>query len=148
MKKNLFAVLAVLLLASPVFAGECFVVNPVLDGNDVLLPDIYVATAEGADPPYATNNLNGWLVRKDPDGTGKDVNWQSADRLEMTKLVRESGNCWRARGMRGVRFGVARLRPDGTPDWAEIERFWVLPGFLGANDFVTNTDGGVALVVK
>jgi len=116
-------------------ADMCSPAAPVLDGIDVLFHDSFIRSAEGDGMVYAACNLNGWLQRP---------SHMTQDRLDQTALVHE-GNCWRARGMKGVRFNVARINSGGLVTWAKIEDFWILPGYEGHDEFVVK---GPALVVN
>lgn len=124
-------------LNSAMAADMCSPVAAVADGNDVLLPEIFMKTVAGTGPVYAANDQNGWLVRNDKDGT----DWQSVDRLAMSE-IKKDGNCWRAKGLKGVRFNAARMN-GSTIAWGKPEAVWAKDSL-----FVVIGDDGWSILVK
>lgn len=115
---------------------------PMVDGNDVLVPDQLIQAIPGYSPEavvYAATDINGWFVR------GSKFN--SAKVLAATTMSREGegdGAVWRAKGMKGRRFHPVQLDESGRPKWALIEEVYEL-----ASEFVdTSNKEGPCLLVK
>lgn len=111
--------------------------SPTADGNDVLVPDLLIREIPNYDstkPVYAATDINGWFVR----GSG----WATEARKKATQMIQE-GNCWRAKGLRGIRFHPVQLDDNKEPKWARIENLYPLD-----SPFVDNTGKGPCLKVK
>ena len=110
---------------------------PVADGFDVLAPDILIKEIPNYNPEkpvYAATDVNGWFVR----GPG----WATEERKKATQLIKE-GDCWRAKGLKGIRFHPVQLDDNGKPQWARIENVFPID-----SSFVDTSGDGPCLKVN
>lgn len=72
-----------------------------------------IPSFEDGKPVYAAGDNNGWLLMG---------SLAPSPASEMTK----EGECWRAAGLRDVRFAPVQFSPEGKPNWAKIEYLYPL----------------------
>jgi len=111
--------------------------SPTVDGADVLVPDLLIKEIPGYDstkPVYAATDINGWFVR--------GASWATEERKKATQMTKE-GDCWRAKGLKGIRFHPVQLDSNGKPAWAKIENLYPLD-----SSFVDNSGSGPCLRVN
>lgn len=145
-RKVLLTVVAVLVIAMMATAAMAWeVISPVLDGNDVMLPNGYFSPATGYDaskPVYAACDINGWLSR--------GPEWSTAENMKNTEVLKGRDG-WRARGLKGERFSLAQLGKDGKPVFLKIEKVVAFPEKGGKSKYIdwSNPDKtGPALLVN
>ena len=109
---------------------------PSVEGQDVLVPDRVIKAIPGYEAGksvYAAHDVNGWFVRP---------GW-SDDQKKAESEMRQEGDMWRARGLKGQRFHPVQLDADGKPIWALLENVYPLD-----SPFINNKGPGPCLQVN
>jgi len=108
--------------------------SPAIDGADVLVPDLLIKEIPGYDatkPVYAATDVNGWFVR--------GSTWATDERKKATQMTKE-GDCWRAKGLKGIRFHPVQLNSNSKPAWARLENLYPLD-----SSFIDNSSSSPCL---